>query len=674
MSTNDVPEQLALLRTRVRPTKVAPTGVAASLPVARVAVDVPLAHLDRPFDYLVPEAMDADARPGTRVTVRFAGRQVSGLVLERVGASEHEGSLGRLARAVSPEVVLRPDVARLVRQVADRCAGTFSDVVRLAVPPRHARVEGREPKPSVAGPLPPAQPRFAEPDGQRWVDALAEGRPVRAVWSAPATADVPRTVAASVLAVLRRGRGAVVCVPDAHDVARFDTAFTDVLGPGQHVVLTADLGPSARYAAFLALARGQVRAVVGTRAAAFAPVHDLGLVAIWDDGDDLHAEPRAPYPHVREVLLTRAADAGCAALLAAHARTCEAQHLVDSGWAVSIELDATARRTAWPRGQVGGSDDRALARDAAAQAARLPVDALQVVRAALEHGPVLVQVPRAGYRTALSCQRCHEPARCERCQGPLGQSSPDTAPACRWCGTVAEQWRCRECGGARLRAPVVGRGRTAEELGRAFPSVPVVGASGETRTTRVDGTPRLVVATPGAEPHADGGYAAALLMDTWLLLARPDLRTAEESVRRWLNASALVRPAGEGGRVVLVGDPADPAIQAVVRADPVGFARRELADRQVAHFPPAVRLASIEAPLDELLPLLDRPWPQPCELLGPVALPEQRGEDAGSRLVVRVPRHRGPALAAALRELQAGRSLRKEPTLRVRVDPQSLSF
>ena len=56
-----------------------------------------------------------------------------------------------------------------------------------------------------------------------------------------------------------------------------------------------------------------------------------------------------------------------------------------------------------------------------------------------------------------------------------------------------------------------------------------------------------MVATPGAEPVAAGGYAAALLLDTWLALARADLRASEESLRRWLNAAALVRPAGDGG-------------------------------------------------------------------------------------------------------------------------------
>ena len=43
-------------------------------PVARVLLDLPLAHLDRPFDFAVPAAMAEAARPGVRVKVRFAGQ------------------------------------------------------------------------------------------------------------------------------------------------------------------------------------------------------------------------------------------------------------------------------------------------------------------------------------------------------------------------------------------------------------------------------------------------------------------------------------------------------------------------------------------------------------------------------------------------------------------------
>ena len=76
--------------------------------MARVAVDVPLAHLDRPFDYLVPATLDEAAVPGCRVRIRFAGRLTGGYLLERAEASDHQGTLAFLERVLSPEPVLTP--------------------------------------------------------------------------------------------------------------------------------------------------------------------------------------------------------------------------------------------------------------------------------------------------------------------------------------------------------------------------------------------------------------------------------------------------------------------------------------------------------------------------------------------------------------------------------------
>ena len=73
--------------------KAAEAEPAAVDPVARVLVDVPLAHLDRPFDYTVPATMAESAVPGCRVKVRFAGQDVDGFVLGRVAESEHPGRL-----------------------------------------------------------------------------------------------------------------------------------------------------------------------------------------------------------------------------------------------------------------------------------------------------------------------------------------------------------------------------------------------------------------------------------------------------------------------------------------------------------------------------------------------------------------------------------------------------
>src|SRR5450759_3607570 len=391
-------------------------------PVARVAVDVPLAHLDRPFDYLVPERLAAQAVPGCRVRVRFNGLLVNGFVLARAAASEFAGGLLPLTRLVSAEPVLSAEVAGLARAVADRYAGTLADVLRLAVPPRRAAVE-REP---LVPPGVPPSDRLSAGTWQRYVGGPAfragvtQGRSVRAVWTAVPGDTSCVEIAATVAACLAGGRGALVVVPDARDVARVDAALGAALGPGRLVALTAELGPAKRYRRWLAVRRGVVSAVVGTRASMFAPVGNLGLVVVWDDGDDLHAEPQAPYPHVRDVLVLRAHRIGAGALVGGFARTAEGEALLASGWAKALAAPRDVVRSAAPRVAVA-TDDAVLQSDPAARAARLPSPAIQTARQALAaDAPVLVQVPRRGYVPVLACADCRASARCVTCAGPLG--------------------------------------------------------------------------------------------------------------------------------------------------------------------------------------------------------------------------------------------------------------
>jgi primosomal protein N' (replication factor Y) len=299
----------------------------------------------------------------------------------------------------------------------------------------------------------------AYPAGAAYLRALGDGRPVRAVWSALPGEDWPARIAEAAAATVRAGRGVVVVVADARDLQRLDAALTAALGAGRHVALTAAAGPSERYRRFLAASRHQVPVVAGTRAAMFAPVAKLGLVVIWDDGDDLHAEPRAPYPHAREVLLTRAQLADCAALVGGFTRTGEAQLLLETGWAKEISAPREVLRARMPRIQPTG-DDPQLARDPGAATARLPSLAWQAARQALQAGtPVLVQVPRRGYLPAVACAECRTPARCPHCSGPLGLAGARATPHCHWCGRVAADYACPACGGRRLRASVTGARR-----------------------------------------------------------------------------------------------------------------------------------------------------------------------------------------------------------------------
>jgi primosomal protein N' (replication factor Y) (superfamily II helicase) len=675
-------------------------AVSERLPVARVAVDISLAHLDRPFDYLVPARLDVEAVPGCRVRVRFAGQLVDGYLLERAETSEHQGRLARLERVISPEPVLTPEIFDLARVVADRYAGTLADVLRLAIPPRHATAEREAPAVGTArAPTPPAPDPGSwsrYPAGAAFLAGLAEGRPVRAAWSAlpgtgarewpaeiavaaatAAAATTPATTAAA-------GRGVLIVVPDARDLDRVDAALTDT--GLDHVCLTADLGPAERYRRWLAVRRGLVRVVAGTRAAMFAPVAGLGLVVLWDDGDDLHAEPRAPYPNAREVLALRAHRTGAAALIGGFARTAELTQLVAGGWAKPLVGNAEALRQAAPRVRAA-PDEAELARDAAAMTARLPSLALRTAREALTggargglaQGPVLVQVPRRGYLAAVACARCRAQARCATCAGPLEISGSHSTPGCQWCGALAADWTCARCGSGQLRALVTGAARTAEELGRAFPSVAVRTSGGQRVLATVPAEPALVIATPGAEPVAPGGYAAALLLDGWALLGRPSLRAAEEALRRWMNAAALVRP---GGTVVVLAESTLPAVQALIRWDPVTFSERELAERAELGFPPAVRMASVTGPADAVedfvgvLSSSGDGLPARAEVLGPVPVDAGPGVSAETRerALIRIGRRDGLELARALHAVQATRSARKDgAAVRVQLDPAEVA-
>jgi primosomal protein N' (replication factor Y) (superfamily II helicase) len=558
----------------------------------------------------------------------------------------------------------------------------MGDVLRLALPPRRAAPEKKpSPTPDTL-PAPPDPAGFARYSaGPALLSALAEGRPARAVWTALPGEDWPARLVELCQAALSGRRGSLVVVPDGKDLDRLTAAAARLLPEHSYTVLRADDSPEKRYRQFLAASRGAAQVVLGTRAAMFAPVRDLGLVVIWDDGDDLHADEHAPYPHARDVLVQRAWMDGCAAVVAATSRTAEAALLVESGWAHELVANRALLRAAAPRIQALG-DDFELARDPAARSARLPSMAHAAARRALAAGaPVLVQVPRRGYVPSLACARCRAPARCAHCAGPLGISprpGPGGAriPACRWCARPAATFDCPHCHGTKLRAAVVGESRTAEELARAFPGA-VVRTSGSTTgvLASVPGGASLVVATPGAEPVADGGYGAALLLDSWALLGRADLRAGEETLRRWMNAAALVRPASDGGQVVVAADAAHPVVQALVRWDPAGLAERELADRRELGFPPATRIASVAASPAALADFLEAlRLPDDADLLGPVPEPPRPGQEGErERYLVRVPRTDGPALAQALSEVQGVRSAKKVAEhVRVQLDPLDL--
>ncbi|WP_460795861.1 primosomal protein N' family DNA-binding protein [Microbacterium sp. GXF0217] len=610
--------------------------------VARVLLDSPLPQLDRLFDYALPEQL-GEVVPGIRVKVplRTAGRVVDGYVVEIDVESDADRPLSEVDSVVSSVPVLTDAVYRLARRTADRAAGSASDILRLVIPKRQVRVEKAwtadaetpVPSPEVLESASAVIDRYdglgevLDDAGRASVEAipvLDQGLPG---WTALVAAAAVRTLAA--------GRSTVVVVPDHRDLDQAITALEAFLPTEAIVRHDARQSNPDRYRAFLRTLEDAPCVVIGNRSAVYSPAR-AGLVIVWDDGDPLLSEPLAPYVHARDAALLRQEQEGSALLFAGHTRTTDVERLVQLGWL----QDVRATRRVLPRVQLSTPQELEQG------AARMPSSAFRSARDAAAEGPVLVQVARPGFAPSLVCADCRRPARCPQCAGPLGARNRGAVPVCGWCGRAARTWTCPECSSTRLRLASSGSERTADELGRAFPGIRVIVADGTHPITRVDDKPSLVVATRGAEPLADGGYRAVILLDGARMLQAPDLRIGESCLRWWSNAAALAAP---GAPVHLVGIQG-PAAMALATWNHAGYARSELETRAPLHMPPTVRVAQVEGTSASVRSAIEavRALGLPAEaVLGPVPLADE--DDGRVRALIRFDYGAGTAVATTLR-------------------------
>lgn len=639
--------------------------------IARVLLDSPLPQLDRIFDYALPASFgEVPIGVRVRVPLRTAGRVIDGYVVGIDTEDDADRPLSEVDSVVSPVAVLPERLHRLARSAADRAAGSESDVLRLVIPKRQVRVEKAWTADAAAvvpsdESLAHAESVVARYDG---LDAVLDEHGRAALEAIPGIHDGAPAwstlLAAVAVRTLAAGQSSILVVPDHRDLDGLLTALGEVIAPEAVVRYDSRQTNPDRYRAFLRTLEDAPCIVVGNRSAVYAPVR-AGLVVIWDDGDPLLGEPLAPYINARDAALLRQGDEESALLFAGHTRTTDVERLVSIGWL----RDVRAVRRVLPRVILSTPHEMEQP-----TAQRMPSSAFLAARNAAAEGPVLVQVSRPGFSPSLVCAECRAPARCAHCGGPLGARHRGAVPVCGWCGRGARAWACPTCSSTKLRLASSGSERTADELGRAFPGVRVIVADGAHPVERVDAKPALVVATRGAEPQAEGGYRAVVLLDGPRMLQSPDLRIGESCLRWWSNAAALAAP---GAPVHLVGVDGGTA-RALATWNHSGYARSELESRAPLHMPPTTRVALVEgsaaAVSRALVSLTELALPSDA-VLGPVPI-ESDDVPPRVRALVRFDYSVGSRVAGALRAAvvaeavssRRGRGKNPRSTLTVRLD------
>lgn len=707
-------------------------------PVVTVLIETPLAHLQRPFDYLLNEKTK-DAAVGCLVEVRLGSNTEKAWVIDRKGSTEVRGALQPVRRLVSPLPALSPDILQLATTLGAAHGVGASDIIRLAIPPRHARAEkavlaqyepppGRPwgspavetaPAPSdptdgeeVSGAIDEDPPISAElafswsayEAGPALLRHLASGRAPSCLWTPPggwAGDNIPRylrEMIALAMATLAGGRRVIIAVPTARHMAATRSAFAHFAPQVALACLHSEGSAEERYDAFVRARLGLAEVVIGTRAALYAPLDNLGAIIIWDEANESYREPRSPGASVIEVANARASFTGgtgpAAVILGGFIHSTAAFWLTRAEappvapWP-HVQPIRTESRRARPLIHINNEED--ASRDGPAGFGRIPARAHAIIRRGLEKGPVLIQVPRSGYINLLACARCREIARCPGCGGTMrlqpvrhsGTLTRTPTPQCPWCGEIPPGFHCPACGGEELRYAQIGSERTAEELGRSFTGVPVLSSGARANAgvvATVDEKPRLVIATPGAEPWPTHGYQAAVILDVAVGAAIPGLDGLIEAARRWAVPIALTVEHRAGGQVFFARSMPEVIAAALVRGDSLAIAHAEIPDRVLLRFPPVTPLALIEGEREAVRTFASYVRQvRPIETVGPIAIDESERSD-NVRLLARIPRaEKLPAdtaqgeLARALRAARIRRSVAKIPgNLRIRLNPGDL--
>jgi primosomal protein N' (replication factor Y) len=529
------------------------------------------------FDYLVPEAWEDGARIqiGSRVRIALGPRRVGAWVTD-VDVDPPAGvALKPIAKlsghGPSAELI---DLARWARW--RWAAKTPVPFLRTASPARN--VAGLPPAPARAQPL----PAVTDPVVAPLLDDALSGGPV--VLRLPPTADL----AAVALGAARSGDALVIC--PSHRMAR------------QLAVRLRRAGvPVALHPDEWARAAAGGCTVIGTRAAAWAPVPDLAAVVVLDEHDEVHQEERSPTWHARDVAVERARRRGVPCVLTSPMPTLEALRA-----ARLVRADRASERAGWPAAVVVDRTEEPPGRNAL-----FSPPLVDVVRSGAR---VLCVLNQKGRAALLGCAGCGEVVRCDACQAAVAK--PGDELVCRRCGTTRPVI-CATCGSIDLKAIRMGVNRVVEDLA-ALSGERVVAVTAETPAAEVDSA-RLYVGTE-AVLHQVGRADVVAFLDLDQELFAPRYRAAEQALGLVVRAARIVGGRAEGGRVLLqTRSPDHEVCRAALLGDPDRVSAAEDERRAMLGFPPHTAMAEVGDQAGEaFVAALVEAGPDGVQVQGPV--------------------------------------------------------
>ncbi len=406
----------------------------------------------------------------------------------------------------------------------------------------------------------------------------------------------------AVAETIRRGRQALILTPEIALTAQFLDRFAARFGP-RPAEWHSELPPRRRARTWAAVARGEVKAVVGARSALFLPFADLGLIVVDEEHDSAYKQEEGVRYHARDMAVVRARIAGIPAVLASATP--------------SVETEVNARRGRYRRLALPerfGSQEQPLIeaidlRRAPPPRGRFIAPRLaEAIAGAIEQGEqALLFLNRRGYAPLTLCRSCGYRLSCPNCDAWLVDHRFKRRLVCHHCGySIPPPPACPKCEATdSFAACGPGVERLEEEAAELFPHARMLVLSSdlvasverlrEELKEVAEGRVQIVI---GTQVIAKGHHFPRLnlvgIVDADLGLSNGDPRAGERTFQLLHQVVGRAgRERGRGRGLLQTYQPEHPVIRALIAQDRAAFYDAEIAMREASAYPPFGRLASL---------------------------------------------------------------------------------
>jgi primosomal protein N' (replication factor Y) (superfamily II helicase) len=538
-----------------------------------VVLDSSVPHLDREFDYLIPEELSEKIKIGSRVQVTFGRQKLFGWVVEISCFSEFTQKIAPIIKVVGAIENFDFLTLRLAKLTAAKYAGNTSDVLRFCSPPRHAATEKSYKRHVQLEYLNHEVDLNEISSGQALLNRV--GLNTKAAVLLKSHDSWMRVACELIKSAINSKKNALIVVPENYLIVELANYLNQELKQVEITKFSADQEAAHRYENYLNILFQNTQIVIGTRNAIFTPLANNGLIVIYQEHSDLLTSPQAPYWSAGQVAQDRAnLENSCLVYLgfsisshlyfqAKHDEIKIINNLTDNYNSDKIEFDMN--QTKIENSQFSSSAWQALNRS--------------------NEGPVLLIVHRRGEAGVLRCRQCFAIASCPECGGVLRILSRQTGPECSRCARICTDYKCSNCKNSTLKDSQAGQSAILQEIGRKFSKVKVISSNGEKRIFKIDETPAIVVSTPQAIPQAHGGYKSIIILHAESFFTRPILNINEEIFHQWMYFCSLLEDSNES-RLIVNGE-LDPSFVSFFSTQKViEFIENEIAARKPMNLPP----------------------------------------------------------------------------------------